>query len=195
MNSGWHVASTTAGAARLVMARVHSRLLGDPPTGWIERSVIAPNLELYLPLEEIRTVRRGIVKYHRWPMFGAYAFCRFDDEMRAWLLKQSGVRDILPGRPIPDHLLADVRALENAKGVVPVSTSKPIFEEGANVRICDGPLSGFEGAVERPGGRLVEHVDWRGVKRTERVATARVRVAMFGRDTAMEMVESQLEAT
>ncbi len=109
MNSGWHVASTTAGAARLVMARVHSRLLGDPPTGWIERSVIAPNLELYLPLEEIRTVRRGIVKYHRWPMFGAYAFCRFDDEMRAWLLKQSGVRDILPGRPIPRLTRAALR--------------------------------------------------------------------------------------
>lgn len=191
----WHVVCTLAGAARLVMWRIHDRLLGEPERGWIERSVTAPGLDLYLPIEEHRVCRRGIVRHIRWPMFGPYIFARFDDDMRAFVLDQPGVRGVLRGRPIADSDIAAVRALENAKGVVPVGSAKPIFKAGDRVRVLDGPFSSFRGVVERPGGRLIEHVDWRGYVTKERIATARVLVSIFGRDTPIDIEEKWLEHT
>lgn len=189
----WSVVATLAGAARLVMARVHKRLIGDPPEDWIEREVISDGLHLYTPIRERRLIRRGAVFHQRSTMFGPYLFGRFEPAMRAFVLQQPGVRGILKGEPVPDIEIAELRGGENAKGVIPSATAKNLFAKGASVRITDGPFTSFPATVDRPQGRIDEHVDWRGRITKERIATARVLVSIFGRATPLELQESQLE--
>lgn len=103
----------------------------------------------YLPM--MRTPRRRggrrIIRVE--PMFPRYLFIHLDTESDNWAPIRStlGVANLVRfgmyPSPVPDDLIAALRARDNASGVqdVPLHT----FEQGQKVRIEEGPFMGYEG--------------------------------------------------
>lgn len=103
----------------------------------------------YLPM--MRTPRRRsgrrIIRVE--PMFPRYLFIHLNTDTDNWAPIRStlGVVNLVRfgmfPSPVPDDLVAALRARDNASGVqeIPLST----FKEGQRVRIEDGPFVGYEG--------------------------------------------------
>lgn len=203
MGEPWHIVVVLAGSARLVVARLHKELLGDPAPTWSGSGFSVDGLDVYLPLREVRLHRAGRVRFWRTPLFGPYMFARFDVEAKGhenhWplLSRQPGVLELLHVTggiaAVDDAEIATIRAQENAKGVIPHAIAQNVLKLGDQVRITDGPFQHFNGPVEEIDTRVERHVDYRGRTVTERVAIARVRVTIFGRESLTEVEERFLE--
>jgi len=104
---------------------------------------------VYLPMMRTprRRMGRRIVRVE--PMFPRYLFISLDTESDNWAPIRStlGVANIVRfgmyPSPVPDGLVAALRARETESGVqdVPLHT----FKEGEKVRIEEGPFMGYEG--------------------------------------------------
>lgn len=196
----WNVAPTDPGAGRLILRQLHQRLLGKPDADWRGNHLVAPGLELYLPIEQIRIAgRRGRVHTYQRALYGPYLFVRMADDSPAWgvFMEQAGVRGRLrQGKgfaAVGHEAIATLRGLENARGVIPAAQAKAVLAPGQTVRILAGPFTDHTAVIDRPDARTVERIDWRGLAVKERVATQHVLVALFGRETDAEIDERDLE--
>jgi transcriptional antiterminator NusG len=119
--------------------------------------------QVYAP--RVRDVRDG---HHRVvPLFPSYLFLAVAE--RGWWMARwtPGVtRFVLSGdhpAEVSDHVVADLRAREGRDGLVVLPKRRlnggggPQFERGDQVRIKDGPMSGFVGLVA--GMRSHERVE------------------------------------
>lgn len=185
MTASWYVWRCLPGASRLFAER------------FAQRPVEA--VEVYQPIEQLRLCRRGAVRVLQRPLFGSYVFCHLDIQTPSYgLLKRfKGIDKIVQIGPnvlaVRDSEIADVRARENARGVIPAESVVNIFKRRDSVHVVDGLWTGYSGEVARTGKTSMEREDHRGVATLERVAVAFVNLAIFGRSTLVEIVESQLE--
>lgn len=114
----------------------------------------------YLPMMRTprRKLGRRIIRVE--PMFPRYLFLHLNTETDNWAPIRStlGVANLVRfgmyPSPVPDDLIAALRARDNASGVqdLPLNT----FEEGQRVRIEEGPFMGYEGIfIARTGEERV----------------------------------------
>lgn len=104
---------------------------------------------VYLP--RMRTPRRRtgkrIIRVE--PMFPRYLFIRLDTEHDNWAPIRStlGVANLVRfgmyPSPVPDELIAAIRARDNESGIQDMPLNS--FEQGQKVRIEEGPFMGYEG--------------------------------------------------
>lgn len=111
----------------------------------------------YLPLIRNRRKRYGRYSHVIEPMFPRYLFIHLNDETDDWgpIRSTIGVVKLVrfgdrAGR-VPDDLVATLQAREGDKGYFePVL---PQLRAGDSVRICEGPMSGYEGIFHCRSGR------------------------------------------
>lgn len=108
-------------------------------------------IEAFLPVVERMRKWKDRKKLVAFPLFPGYLFVRITREARNLLdvLKIKGVVRMLctiPGEPdpVPDEQIACLQKLvENKEELDPY----PYLDEGQNIRIIKGPLSGVEGIL------------------------------------------------
>ncbi len=115
----------------------------------------------YLPQVRKTKTTRGRQSDSYLPLFPGYVFLLATPEERIQALTTKRVVQHL-NVPDQESLRKDLE--QNAKLLatgLPI-TPEPKFVPGTRVRVCDGPLRGFVGVVERqgPGKRLVVWVDF-----------------------------------
>lgn len=103
----------------------------------------------YLPRMRMARNRAGRRTIRIEPMFPRYLFIQLDSENDNWAPIRStlGVINLvrfgmLPS-PVPEELVASLRARDNASGIQDVPLHS--FSEGQRVRIEEGPFTGYEG--------------------------------------------------
>jgi transcription termination/antitermination protein NusG len=151
----------------------------------LKNHLIARRFEPYVPMERVKRTRgviRRKVVFER-PMFPGYAFIRLDfqeDRERLHLIRLAPgvVGFVRLGEDyaiISDPDMAKIGRLE-ADAMVPRAKPK-VFHVSEEVRISDGPFSGFN-------GNIFELTD------SERIGLL---VNLFGRKTPVRLDEDQLE--
>lgn len=103
----------------------------------------------YLPLMRTprRKLGRRIIRIE--PMFPRYLFIHLDTKSDNWAPIRStlGVANLVRfgmfPSPVPEDLVAELKARENVSGVQDVPLHS--FSEGQRVRIEEGPFMGYEG--------------------------------------------------
>lgn len=103
----------------------------------------------YLPMMRTPRRRSGRRVIRVEPMFPRYLFIHLDTESDNWAPIRStlGVANLVRfgmyPSPVPDDLIAAIRARDNESGIQDVPLHS--FEEGQKVRIEEGPFMGYEG--------------------------------------------------
>lgn len=179
---GWHLVQIMVGRGAHVQALLkrHDVATYMPME---RRKVMVPRKRMS------RAQRRtaGVLPVYRdvfAPMFPGYMMVHFDPCDAGWreLFRLAGVRGIMcaGGLPYasPDGLIERLVGLE-VDGAIPGDTPVKTLglAVGENVRICDGPLTGFSGAVEQ-------------LDESGRVGLL---LSLFGRETRAELYIEQIE--
>lgn len=204
MSALWYAYEANAGSARLVVTQLYRQLVGEIAEGVRTTAFEAPGVEIYLPIEQRRVARGGVVRRLERPLFGRYFFARLDLDCisretraaRTAIQRQPGLGLVQLGDTIlavRDAEIAAIKAQENARGVVPFANLANVFAAGQEVNVLRGAFTTCGGTVQRIGTALVDRMDYLGHRREERVAVALVAVAMFGRETLVELEERDLE--
>ena len=121
----------------------HTRVRGEPVA---RRNLARQGFEVYLPryLKRRRHARR--LDRVAAPLFPRYVFIRMDPERCRWRSVNGtvGVAHLVchGDRPaaLPDGTVAEIRAREDARGLVAVRAAPP-FRRGETVQVTAGPLS------------------------------------------------------
>jgi len=120
----------------------------------VAEQLAAKSLAAYVPLYRRRARWSDRVKIIETPLFPRYVFCRFQFEDRLKVLRTFSVSSIVGFNgvpcPISENEIETVRriALSSHLSIVP----HPFVRVGQRVRICEGPLIGVEGILEREKG-------------------------------------------
>jgi transcriptional antiterminator RfaH len=111
----------------------------------------------YLPLIRSRRKRYGRYRHVIEPMFPRYLFIHLSDRTDNWgpIRSTIGVVNLVrfgdcAGR-VPDGLVTALKARESEKGYF--EPELPQLDVGDSVRICEGPMSGYEGIFHCRTGR------------------------------------------
>ena len=107
------------------------------------------NLQTYLPLMEVVTVRQSRISTRKKPLFPGYLFCRFDpEESLAYVRWTKGVAKILPESvsplPVDEDLINAIRGLEEKDGII----KKKRLKRNDRIRIAHGPMKDIMGIFE-----------------------------------------------
>ena len=114
---------------------------------------VRQGFDVWLPME-LRLVRHARrVRRRPRPFFPGYLFLRLGEEERRWTTIRStrgaigAVHFGMHYPPVPDGLIAQLRALEDEDGLIrrTVTDVSAPFERGARVRVRDGAMAGLEG--------------------------------------------------
>lgn len=118
------------------------------------QQLLQNNLETFLPTIARWSHWRDRRKKIGWPLFPGYCFVRFDGRQTLPILKCAGVLSIISfeGRPAPiaDGELDGLRRLLETKLTY---DSYPWLQEGTEVEIVRGPLTGVVGRLVRKDER------------------------------------------
>ncbi len=123
-------------------------------------------IEFYLPLYQStrkyfsRRIRRHQIKYFTKPLFPSYVFCHLPLERKM----EAYQRDYVVRLIRVENEARFLRQLDSIKRLIESGVELelcPPLEQGARVRISNGPLAGVEGVVEDPTDpdRIVVAVD------------------------------------
>jgi transcriptional antiterminator RfaH len=109
------------------------------------RTLNTLDLEVFLPL-----ARRRPFRCLR-PLFPGYCFARFAPPVHLHAVRYSrGVLRVVGARetpwPLADELVAEIRGRLDDDGAVTLERHR--FQSGDKVRVCRGPLEGFEGVFD-----------------------------------------------
>ena len=138
--------------------------------------------EILVPTEKVVTVRGGTKRTTARKFFPGYIIVEMVVDDETWHLvkgtqKITGfVGDARNPRPIPQREVE--RLTQQMEEGTVETTPKQTFEQGANVRVVDGPFLSFLGLVDE-------------VNQDKR--KLRVLVSIFGRSTPVELDFSQVE--
>nr|MBS0020170.1 transcription/translation regulatory transformer protein RfaH [Gammaproteobacteria bacterium] len=113
--------------------------------------------ESYLPLMHNRRKRYGRYAHLIEPMFPRYLFIHLSDRTDNWgpIRSTTGVTSMVrfgdrAGR-VPDDLVTILKLREGDKGYFEPQTRQ--LRKGDSVRICEGPMSGYEGIFHCHSGK------------------------------------------
>ena len=113
--------------------------------------------ESYLPLIRNRRKRYGRYRHVIEAMFPRYLFIYLDDRTDNWgpIRSTIGVVNLVrfgdrAGR-VPDDLVTMLKAREGDKGYLEPEVLQ--LQAGDSVRICEGPMSGYEGIFHCRSGK------------------------------------------
>ena len=111
--------------------------------------------ETFLPLIRLRRKRQRRYVWVTEPMFPRYLFIKLSDETDNWgpIRSTIGVVALVRfgGRParVPDDLVGALQT--NESGIWEMPT--PDLKTGDRVRICEGPMAGYEGIFQSRSGK------------------------------------------
>ena len=111
--------------------------------------------QTFLPLIRLRRKRQRRYVWVTEPMFPRYLFINLSDESDNWgpIRSTIGVAGLVRfgGRParVPDNLVSALQS--NEAGVWEMPT--PDLKSGDRVRICEGPMAGYEGIFQSRSGK------------------------------------------
>jgi len=169
----WYAIQTYAGSERAVKKA-------------IELMAIDYNLEekidqVVVPTEEVIEVKNGVKKISERSLYSGYVFAHIDLDTALWHRIQSlpKVSRFIGEQKTPTPLSeADIAViLEKMEQKAP-PRPKVDFEQGEMVRITEGPFANFTGLVEEYD---LDH------------GKLRLNVSIFGRNTPVEILYSQVE--
>lgn len=106
----------------------------------------------YLPLIRARRRRSGRYVKVVEPMFPRYLFVRLNDQTDNWgpIRSTIGVGNMVRfggvAARVPDDLVLTLQARDDESGIQQLPVAEP--GPGDRVRICDGPMAGYEGIFE-----------------------------------------------
>lgn len=128
-------------------------------------------LEVYLPMALTRIRHARKIDWEPRPFLPGYLFLHLAPEERCWTRIRSTYGAIgvvhfgLQYPPVPDEVIAMMRASKNANGAIETSrTPLAPFADGERVRVCGGSLAGLEGIFQEMRGqdRAVVFLNWLG---------------------------------
>ena len=146
-----------------------------------ENNIQEKLLNIVVPTEDIIEIKKGEKKITEKPLYSGYIFVHLDLDTAFWHQIQSLSRvsrfigESKKPSPIPQ---ADIDKILEQASKKRAPRHKIIFESGESVRIKDGPFSNFTGVVDEYD---VEH------------GKLRINVLIFGRNTPVEILVSQVE--
>jgi transcription termination/antitermination protein NusG len=119
----------------------------------VHDQLVTRGFELFLPLIDVWSRRKGLRQHSRVPMFPGYLFLRHAMDKQSYLAvcEARGLVRLLGERwdrlaAISDPEMETIRRVETSK--LPVSPY-PYLQEGQRVRITQGLLAGIEGIYVR----------------------------------------------
>ena len=113
------------------------------------------NYQAFLPLVRLRRKRQGCYAWVTEAMFPRYLFIKLSDETDDWgpIRSTIGVAGLVRfgGRPakVPEDLVSALAANEGGVWQLP----SPNLKAGDRVRICEGPMTGYEGIFQSRRGK------------------------------------------
>ena len=113
------------------------------------------NYQAFLPLVRLRRKRQGCYVWVTEAMFPRYLFIKLSDETDDWgpIRSTIGVAGLVRfgGRPakVPEDLVSALAANEGGVWQLP----SPNLKAGDRVRICEGPMIGYEGIFQSRRGK------------------------------------------
>ncbi len=168
----WYVVHTYAGYENKVKTNLEKRV----ESMGMEDKIF----NVLVPMEEELEIKDGKRKINKKRVFPGYVLVEMLMDDDSWYVVRNtpGVTGFVGSgsRPVPLQP-AEIKAIMRRMGMEDVRT-KVSFTVGDSIRVIDGPLAGFIGSIEEidlDRGKL------------------RVRVAMFGRDTPVELDFEQVE--
>ncbi|HHT01275.1 MAG TPA: transcription termination/antitermination protein NusG [Firmicutes bacterium] len=172
MEKMWYVVHTYAGYENKVKTNLEKRV----ESMGMEDKIF----NVLVPMEEELEIKDGKRKINKKRVFPGYVLVEMLMDDDSWYVVRNtpGVTGFVGSgsRPVPLQP-AEIKAIMRRMGMEDVRT-KVSFTVGDSIRVIDGPLAGFIGSIEEidlDRGKL------------------RVRVAMFGRDTPVELDFEQVE--
>lgn len=120
-------------------------------------NLLRQGYQTYLPLIRNRRKRYGRYAHVIEPMFPRYLFIYLNDQTDDWgpIRSTTGVTSMVrfgdrAGR-VPDDLVMALKLREAEKGYFEPQTRT--LRQGDSVRICEGPMSGYEGIFHCNSGK------------------------------------------
>jgi transcriptional antiterminator NusG len=169
----WYAIQTYSGSEQSVKRAIEQLVIDYGIEDKVERIVV--------PTEEVIEVKNGEKKITERTLYSGYAFAHIDLDTDLWHKIQSlpRVSRFIGEQKTPTALAeADVKNILDKLEQKSAPRPKVDFETGEMVRIVDGPFSNFTGMVEEYD---LNH------------GTLRLNVSIFGRNTPVEILYTQVE--
>ncbi|MCO4845864.1 MAG: transcription termination/antitermination protein NusG [Sulfurovum sp.] len=169
----WYAIQTYSGSEQSVKRAIEQLVIDYGIEEKVERIVV--------PTEEVIEVKNGEKKITERTLYSGYAFAHIDLDTDLWHKIQSlpRVSRFIGEQKTPTALAeADVKNILDKLEQKSAPRPKVDFETGEMVRIVDGPFSNFTGMVEEYD---LNH------------GTLRLNVSIFGRNTPVEILYTQVE--
>jgi len=169
----WYAIQTYSGSEQSVKRAIEQLVIDHGIEEKIERIVV--------PTEEVIEVKNGEKKITERTLYSGYAFAHIDLDTDLWHKIQSLPR---VSRFIGEQKTPTVLPEKDVKNILDKLEQKSAprpkvdFETGEMVRIVDGPFSNFTGMVEEYD---LNH------------GTLKLNVSIFGRNTPVEILYTQVE--
>ncbi|HHD74741.1 MAG TPA: transcription termination/antitermination protein NusG [Nitratifractor sp.] len=173
MNHQWYAIQTYAGSERAVKRAIEQMAIDNALDSRVEQVVV--------PTEEVIEVKNGEKKITERSLYSGYVFANLDLDTALWHMIQSlpKVSRFIGEQKTPTPLnKKDIEViLEKMEHKAP-PRPKIDFEQGEMVRITEGPFANFTGVVEEYD---LDH------------GKLKLNVSIFGRNTPVEILYSQVE--
>ncbi|DAB39813.1 MAG: transcription termination/antitermination protein NusG [Sulfurovum sp.] len=169
----WYAIQTYAGSERSVKRAIEQLVKDYGLEEKLERVVV--------PTEEVIEVKNGVKKITERSLYSGYAFAHIDLDTDLWHKIQSlpKVSRFIGEQKTPTALSeADIKLILEKMEKKSAPRPKVDFETGEVVRIVDGPFANFTGMVEEYD---LDH------------GKLRLNVSIFGRNTPVEILYTQVE--
>jgi len=169
----WYAIQTYSGSEQSVKRAIEQLVIDYGIEEKVDRIVV--------PTEEVIEVKNGEKKITERTLYSGYAFAHIDLDTDLWHKIQSlpRVSRFIGEQKTPTILPAsDVKNILDRMEQKAAPRPKVDFETGEMVRIVDGPFSNFTGMVEEYD---LNH------------GTLKLNVSIFGRNTPVEILYTQVE--
>jgi len=169
----WYAIQTYSGSEQSVKRAIEQLIVDYGIEEKVERIVV--------PTEEVIEVKNGLKKITERTLYSGYAFAHIDLDVNLWHKIQSlpRVSRFIGEQKTPTPLTdADIKVILDKMEKKEAPRPKVDFENGEMVRIADGPFANFTGIVEEYD---LDH------------GKLRLNVSIFGRNTPVEMLYTQVE--
>jgi len=169
----WYAIQVYSGSEQAVKRAIEQLVVDYGIEDKVERIVV--------PTEEVIEVKNGEKKITERTLYSGYAFAHIDLDTNLWHKIQSlpRVSRFIGEQKTPTALTeADIKVILDKMEEKNAPRPKVDFEAGEMVRIIDGPFANFTGMVEEYD---LNH------------GTLKLNVSIFGRNTPVEILYTQVE--